>query len=170
MPLDEIVLIWVVPLAVALHNLEEAIWLPDWSGRAAGRWHRPVGKWQFRFAVSVLTAGVIVIAAGTQLAGWASAWHYFLAAYALGQGLNIFVPHLIATIATRSYAPGLLSGALLVLPAAAALLTTSFTRGQLARGQLQPGRFILTAALFIPGMLVSIPILFWIGKAIQPGR
>jgi hypothetical protein len=41
-------------LAVTLHNLEEAVWLPDWS-QQAGRWHRPVEKIPFRFAVLVLT-------------------------------------------------------------------------------------------------------------------
>jgi hypothetical protein len=28
---------WLFPSVIALHNLEEAIWLPEWS-RQAGRW------------------------------------------------------------------------------------------------------------------------------------
>ena len=41
-------------VAITLHNLEEAVFLPDWS-QQAGRWHRPVEKIPFRFAVLVLT-------------------------------------------------------------------------------------------------------------------
>lgn len=52
---------WLFVLAVAAHNLEEAIWLPAWS-KTAGRWHPGVGKTEFRFAVFVLTALAAVAA------------------------------------------------------------------------------------------------------------
>jgi hypothetical protein len=42
------------PVAFALHNLEEAIWLPAWS-RTAGVFDPVVGGFEFRFAVLVLT-------------------------------------------------------------------------------------------------------------------
>ena len=33
---------WLFAIVTAAHNLEEAIWLPNWS-RTAGRWHHPRG-------------------------------------------------------------------------------------------------------------------------------
>jgi hypothetical protein len=53
---------WLAPLAFAVHNVEEAIWLPSWSPRA-GRWHPVVGAGPFRFAVIVLTGEAVAIAA-----------------------------------------------------------------------------------------------------------
>ncbi len=154
-------LIWCVPIAVALHNLEEAIWLPDWSRRTGGRWRRPVGTRPFRFAVLVLTLVVFLVAAWAHIGGAGSLGQYVLASYALGQGLNVLFPHLVVTIATRTYAPGLLTGILLVLPSATAYLVHSF-----AGGELEAGRFFLVTAVFVPLMLLSIPVLFRIGIVI----
>lgn len=47
-------LVAVFVLAVLLHNVEEALWLPAWSS-SAGRWHAPVSGPEFGFAVSVLS-------------------------------------------------------------------------------------------------------------------
>ena len=41
--MDFILIAWLFALVVTLHNLEEAIWLPDWS-QTAGRWHSPVSR------------------------------------------------------------------------------------------------------------------------------
>ena len=46
---------WLFAVAITIHNLEEALWLPGWS-QSAGRWHHPVGAREFRFGVGVLTA------------------------------------------------------------------------------------------------------------------
>ncbi len=48
-------LAWAFVIAVAIHNLEEAMYLPAWS-RPAGHWHAPVAETEFRFAVAVLTS------------------------------------------------------------------------------------------------------------------
>lgn len=160
--MSETVLIWLIPIAIALHNLEEALWLPAWSHSRAGRWHRPVGEFPFRFAVIILTAVAIIIAIWAQLGGQNGLGFYLLGACALGQGLNVFFPHAIATIVTRSYAPGLVTGLFLVLPAAIAFLTSAFS---------SPGfdlpRFIIVSAVFIPLILISIPVLFRAGRLIE---
>ena len=130
-------------------------------GRAAGRWHQSVGPQSFRFAVSVLTLIAFLLAVWTHIRGSGSLGHYLLLAYALGQGLNVFVPHVFATIATRTYMPGLLSGILFVLPAASVLLFRAFVVGNLVIG-----RFLIVAVIFIPLMVLSIPILFRIGGTV----
>jgi hypothetical protein len=147
-----------LPVAVALHNLEEALWLPRWSQTTSGRWRRPVEPWPFRFAAFVLTLVAFLIAAWTQVRGPGSLPHYLLASYALGQGLNVIVPHAMVTLTTRRYAPGLLTGLLFVVPAASALLLRS-----LPSGALVAGRVAVVAAVFIPLMVGSIPLLFRVG-------
>lgn len=154
-------LIWLLPISIALHNLEEAIWLPGWSQARAGRWHQSVGPQSFRIAVSVLTVIAFVLAVWAHIRGSGSLGYYLLLAYALGQGLNVFVPHVFATIATRTYMPGLLSGILFVLPVASVLLFRAFVVGH-----LDIGRFFIVAMIFIPLMLLSIPILFRIGGTV----
>jgi hypothetical protein len=152
-------LIWALPVAIALHNLEEAIWLPSWSNKRTGRWQRSVGARSFRFAVSSLTVAVFLIAAWAHVRGPGSLAHYLLASYALGQGLNVIFPHLVATLAMRTYAPGLFTGILFVLPTATVFLFRSF-----ALDQLHAGRFLIITALFTPAVLLSIPVLFSIGR------
>jgi len=159
--MEDLILTWSFPLAIALHNLEEAIWLPAWSRKYTGRWHRAVGDVEFRFAVTILTGVVFVIATMTCLSGWGSIWHYLLAAAALGQSINIIFPHLVGTIAVGKYSPGLLTGIIGVWPSAAFLLYKSFMNGQLDTVKL-----IVVTLIFVPLMLASIPLLFWIGRKI----
>lgn len=155
-------LIWLLPIAIALHNVEEAIWLPGWSQEGAGRGYQSVGPQSFRFAVSILTLIAFLLAVWTHIRGYGSLGHYLLLAYALGQSVNVFVPHVFATIATRTYMPGLLSGILFVLPAANVLLFHAFVVEH-----LEIGRFFIVAGIFIPLMLLSIPILFRIGGTVN---
>jgi hypothetical protein len=155
-------LIWMVPTAIALHNVEEALWLPAWSRTIAGRWHRPVSASAFRFAVIILTTLAVAIAILAQLGGYGSLGYYLLASYALGQSINIIVPHFVATIATRTYAPGLASGIFFVLPASAVFLIDVF---------LSPDfnlrRFLIVSVVFIPLVVLSIPVLLWAGQMIE---
>src|SRR5260370_40939340 len=47
-------LLWLFPIALTLHNLEEAIWFPAWS-QHGGFWERPIGATEFRIAAVLLT-------------------------------------------------------------------------------------------------------------------
>ena len=151
--------LWMVPSAIALHNLEEALWLPAWSEARTGR---PIGEFAFRFAVVILTAVSIAIAIFAQLGGHSSLGFYLLAACALGQSINIFVPHLAATIATRTYAPGLASGLIFVLPASGVFLINFFSIPDFGLR-----RFLIVSAIFIPLMVLSIPVLLGAGQMIE---
>ncbi len=143
------ILTWCLPVAIALHNLEEAIWLPGWA-QEGGRWRRPVDAGRFRAATAALTVSAFLIALWAYIGGPGSLGQYLLASYALGQGLNVILPHLVVTLATRRYAPGTLSGLLGLLPAASAYLARTF-----ALGQLRAGPFLLTTAVFVPAVLVG---------------
>jgi Protein of unknown function with HXXEE motif len=53
-------LVWMFPLALTLHNLEEAIWLPAWS-QHAGPWELPIAPTEFRVAAILLTTLAYVV-------------------------------------------------------------------------------------------------------------
>ena len=154
----EVALTWAVPVAIALHNAEEARYLLAWTRRGDGRWRRPVEDCPFRFAVVVLTAAVVAAAVWTEVAGFGSVGQYVLAAFALGQGLNVIAPHLVVTLRTGGYMPGLGSGLALVAPASVALLA----RG-LGSGALEPRILLIVGAILIPVTVAGIPILFRLG-------
>jgi hypothetical protein len=159
-------MIWTVLAAIALHNIEEAIWLPAWSRSSTGRWQRLRSAFAFRFSVVVLSALAVAVAILARRGAYGSLAYYLLAAYAAGQSLNIFAPHLAAAIATRSYAPGLGSGLFLVLPASGAFLTKFFTNPD-----FDWSRFLIVSIIFIPLVMLSIPLLLRIGGMIcrNPG-
>lgn len=156
---------WLFPLALTIHNIEEAIWLPDWS-RSASRFHRPVGRFEFAFAVTVITLIAVAITVAFYATGKQSFPAYLFFAFNFGMLVNVFVPHLAATIALRKYCPGLLTGLVLLLP------TTSFLLwyGHANEYILFP-RFWYVTIPFAALILGSIPVLFRIGKLLErPGR
>lgn len=152
---------WLFPVAITLHNIEEAIWLPAWS-KSAGRWHRPVDPSVFRFAVAVLTALAFVVTLWSAMGGPGSVGTYLLTGYALGMLLNVLFPHLLATVALRSYMPGLATSLLLNLPVTVLLLRRAFGEGHV---RLPP--FAYVGALVCLGLLLSIPLLFAVGKRLM---
>jgi len=108
-------------MGFTLHNIEEGIWLPDWS-RHAGKYHKEVSVNEFRFAVIVVTA-----------LGYLFTFQYFIfphsvfskhlyLAFVLIMTLNVFFPHLAATLVLKRYAPGLITGILLNAPIGAYIL------------------------------------------------
>lgn len=152
---------WLFPLAITLHNIEEAIWLPAWSKHAA-RFHAPVGAFEFRFAVTVLTLLGYIITLLSVRTGSGSIATGLFCAYCLAMLLNAFVPHLAATVILRRYAPGLATGLLLNVPVAAWLLHRAVSEGHVTVKLLS-----VCSAILIPALLISIPVLFAAGRRIK---
>lgn len=148
---------WLFPLAFAIHNIEEALWLPAWS-QSAGRFHKSVGAFEFRFALIVLTILSIIITTVFYTTGRQTIGSYLFFAFNFGMLINVFVPHLAATIVLRRYAPGLLTGLILLLP------TTSFLLwyGYVNEFFLFPMFWYVTFP-FAALVIGSIPVLFKIG-------
>jgi hypothetical protein len=157
-----IILAWLFAAAITVHNLEEAFFLPSWSEQA-GRWHRPVGANEFRFAVFVLTvlAGVAALLASVQ--GRESFGAYVLSGYALAMLLNVAFPHLLVTMATRRYMPGTATALALNLPVTAALLHQAFREGYISSTS-----FALTGPVVVLAIVLSIPALFYVGRKLLP--
>jgi hypothetical protein len=155
---------WIFVLVITLHNLEEALLLPAWSC-TAGRWHHPVGKCEFRFAVLVLTLLAYAAVGLALLGGRESVGVYFLTGYALPMLLNVFIPHLLATLALRRYAPGTFTGLLLNLPVTSLLLYLAFQENY-----IHSSRFLWAGPLVVAVLLGLIPLLFAIGRRLTRHR
>lgn len=149
---------WWFAAGVVIHNAEEAWRLPAWSERA-GRWHSHVGAGPFRFAVVVLSLAVLLAAWLSASGGALSTGAYFLNGYALAMVLNVVFPHIAATLALRSYAPGTATAILFNLPLGSWLIYRSLHKGYVERSTL-----LITAPLVALCILASIPLLFAVGK------
>lgn len=149
---------WLFVIAVTIHNLEEAIWLPAWS-RTASRWHHAVGGTEFRCAVIVMTLLAVVAAWLATIQGKASLGAYLVAGYALAMLLNVPFPHLLATFVLRRYMPGTATALLLNLPVTIGLLERS-----LRDGYIEAGVFLVTGPIVVFGIVAVIALLFWTSR------
>ena len=148
---------WLFVLAVCLHNLEEALWLPAWSN-AGGRWRRPVDARAFRFAVTVLTLVAVGCALAASALGPESAGAYALCGYALAMLLNVAVPHLTVSLVTGSYCPGTATAVLLNFPVCSWLLYRGFEEGWVSASG-----FATAGPLTVVALAASIPVLLALG-------
>jgi hypothetical protein len=103
-------------LGFTIHNLEESIWLPEWS-KHAKKFHEPVERNQFIFAVITVTiVGYLVTVTEIIDNTPGSVFSYIYLGFIGMMGLNTILPHLAATILLKKYAPGLITALLLNLP------------------------------------------------------
>lgn len=161
MPLT--LLIWFFTLGVALHNLEEALYLPAWTAHA-GRWHARVSPPQFWFAVSLLTLALLICAAAASLAGAASLPAYLFSGYVFAMLANVLFPHLLASLLMRRYMPGTLTALLFNLPLGGWFLFRAVIDG-FVRAEL----LVWSAPLIALGILAALPVLFALGRKLFPG-
>lgn len=152
---------WLFAFGVVIHNTEEALFLPAWSTRA-GRWHVKVGAFPFRVAVVVLSTVVIVAAWLFSVSGAHSFGAYFLTGYALAMVLNVLFPHVAATVALQSYAPGTATALLFNLPLGGCLVYRALTEGYVEKVV-----FAVSGPATVAGIIASIPILFAAGKKLS---
>ncbi len=154
--------LWIFfPLAITLHNLEEAAWLPSWS-KHAKNFHKPVEAGEFHFAVLIVTIlaylSTFLAVAFPAARLWTYIFHGFLGAMIL----NTFVPHLAATIILKRYSPGLMSGLALLIPVNTSILYHSVNAGLVKWPGLLLSIFAVSAIL-----LGLLPLFFKIGKKLS---
>ncbi|MCW8849182.1 MAG: HXXEE domain-containing protein [Melioribacteraceae bacterium] len=103
-------------LGFTLHNLEESAWLPEWS-KHAKKYHEPVERNQFIFAVIIITMiGYLLTLFDIMVGQIGNIPNYIYLGFIGMMGLNSIFPHLVSTIIIKKYAPGLITGILLNLP------------------------------------------------------
>jgi uncharacterized membrane protein YeiB len=156
---------WLFTLGALLHNAEEALFLPAWSQRV-GRFYKPVTARMFRTAVIILSGLFVAVTVAASVSRPGSIAAYLMAGYALAMVLNVFVPHVLATVATRMYMPGTATAVLLNLPLG--LLYLSRT---LAQAHVTLPTFYWAGPAVVLGILALLPGLFavarWLHAAIN---
>ncbi len=145
------------PLAITLHNIEEALWLPQWSHHAS-KYHKPVEKNEFHFALIIITTLAYlvtffrIILPDFVFISWM--FYGFLGAMMI----NAIFPHLVATVALQKYAPGLFTGIFLIIPINSTLIYRAVDIGFITITEVA----IATVAVGILLILI-IPLLFRAG-------
>ena len=151
-------------LGFCLHNLEEGLWLPEWS-KHAQRFSRVVEPGEFRFAVVVVTSlGIGLTFLHRLLRQQLPGVEYVYGGFVGMMMVNAFLPHLAATIALRRYAPGTLTGLILNVPIGAAVLHELMGRG------VRAGPLALATAVVGASVLASLGALFRLGRSLVAPR
>lgn len=155
---------WLFTLGVLFHNTEEALFLPAWS-KAAGRWHAKVGARAFRLAAIVLSAVLVLLAFSAQMSGPRSVAAYLLTGYVFTMVVNVWFPHVGASLIMRRYMPGTATALLFNLPLGVLFLCKSLGTGYVLLSTL-----IWVAPIVALTMLLSLPALFAIGRTFRSGQ
>jgi hypothetical protein len=114
MPFDR--LLWMVPVFLMLHNIEEAPFMADWYKRLPLKLPLTITTRQFVIAVTVLTvAGFILTYIGVEYLANQTGYLLVLGMQAI-LAFNAFVPHIAMTIRFRMYSPGVITAVLMILP------------------------------------------------------
>ena len=154
-------LLWLFPIALTLHNAEEAIWLPGWSKRAI-LWRRPITPGCFRFAATILTVLAFTVTWLSAESGKQSVWTYLVFASMAVTLANVLIPHLALTVALRSYMPGLATALVLNLPVLSLLVVLAI------REKYVSGWMAAAYSAGVAGLLMAaIPALFRMGRALN---
>lgn len=151
---------WLFPVAVTVHNFEEAITYPTWSQTIAG-WPRPVASGEFWFAVIVLTLLAYLITGLSIRTGQYSWATYLLVGYAFAMVINVAVPHLVATVVFQRYMPGLATGLLLNLPLMTGLIYFAYQEAM-----VYWKKSLLVALGVTLALSAALPILFAAGNSL----
>lgn len=147
-------------LAITLHNLEEALWLPEWS-QLESSIQKSVTPNEFHFAVLVITAIAYLVSflyvnfSESKMIKWA--FIGFLGSMIF----NAFFPHLISTIVMKAYAPGLATALLLNIPINTVILSQLHTSDRVTIKEILIATVVMGIAL-----LALIPLLFMLGGSL----
>ena len=115
-------IIFLLPIAFAIHNLEEVLRMESWSKT----FQTSVTTEQFSIAVSLFTILAFVLIYVKKFYRTEIQYFYFVSSFAGMLFLNVFFPHLIASIYFKQFSPGVVSALLINLPLSGYLLWLIF--------------------------------------------
>jgi hypothetical protein len=145
-------------MGFTLHNLEESVWLPEWS-KHAKKFHEPVERNQFIFAVIIVTMlGYLITLVNILFDQPGNILNYVYLGFIGMMGLNSIFPHLVATFILKKYAPGLLSGILLNLPISLIIIIHYLQKG------INIYYLILSIVIVSSFIIFSLKYLFKLGE------
>lgn len=109
-------LLWLVPIFLTIHNLEEAPLMESWYKRLPIKLPLTITTRQFAIAVTFITiAGFIITYLGVEYLASPTGYLLVLAMQAI-LAFNAFIPHIATTIRFRMYSPGVITAVLIMLP------------------------------------------------------
>ena len=135
---------WLFPIAVTMHNSEEAVFMPRWV--SAHSRHLPLnpGAAKIWFGLLLLTLAAFAVTYLSTQKGKRSVWAYLLFGYVAAMLVNVVVPHIPATLAYGEYTPGIVTAILINLPVMSLLLFKAL------REQWVSGMKAIAYALLVP--------------------
>lgn len=144
--------VWALPVAATLHNVEEWIWLPM---KALPEFVAvPVGAFEFRVALVVVTSIYWLAAFRAASAPAHDPWVYAALASGAILTLNVVFPHLLATVFLGVYAPGVVTAVLLNTWIPPLVITAGVRQGYASyQGTL---RATLLACVAVPIVLAAV--------------
>lgn len=155
--------LWLVPLLLALHNAEEAVFFPRYLpfvlARLPAAWRAvagPVTSGQVWLALAIVTAGALGLAVWAQRRPGSATALWLLLLLQATVLLNVLWHTAAAVVLFRGYAPGLVTALLLNLPFSLYLLARAVRERWLSRGALWS---LAPAALVVHGPLLSALLL-----------
>lgn len=144
-------------LAITLHNLEEALWLPKWS-QLDSSFQKTVTPNEFHFAVLIITALAYLVAFLYLNFLESNIFKWAYVGFMGSMIFNAIFPHLIATLLTKTYTPGLTTALLLNIPINTVIL---FKLHDLKLVSLK--EIVLSTVVIGVILLAMIPLLFMLG-------
>jgi hypothetical protein len=105
-----------LPFAFALHNLEEVLGMEKWTKSVPEYIHKPVTTRQLGIAVLLFSILGFVVTLTKSFYQTEQYYYFVIAGFAGMLFLNVFLPHLTATVFLKKYSPGVISGLLINLP------------------------------------------------------
>jgi hypothetical protein len=108
--------LWLVPIFLTIHNLEEASFMENWYKRLPIKIPFTITTRQFAVAVTFLTlAGFVVTYFSVEYLANQTGYLIVLGIQAI-LFFNAFIPHLATTIRFRMYSPGVITAILIMIP------------------------------------------------------
>jgi hypothetical protein len=126
---------WLFPVAVTLHNTEEALTMPRWIATHATRVPLHPASTKLWLGWLGLTAAAFGITYLSARKGKESVWAYLLFGYCAAMLANVFIPHVPATVAFGGYTPGVITAVLVNLPVMILLMARALGERWVSNGK-----------------------------------
>lgn len=147
-------------LAITLHNLEEALWLPQWS-QLDLPFQQPVTADEFHFAVLMITALAYLVSFLYLKFPKSNGIKWGFIGFLGSMIFNAVFPHLFITLLTNTYAPGLATALLLNVPINTVILYKLHESGLITVKEIMMSTVVIGMIL-----LAMIPLLFKLGGSL----
>lgn len=160
-------LLWLVPIFFALHNMEEAPFMADWSKKLPIKIHPVISTRQFVAAVTILTlAGFILTFLGINQIPKPTGYLVILEIQ-MALAFNAIVPHLFTALRLRKYNPGMVTALLVNVPFSFYLFQQALNAKVIERTQVW---YLLALAPFVSifAIIFSLSIGKWVVTILFP--